>query len=674
MLSFLLSVLIWCYGFITVVSSASPLLRNVNGHLELETITTSQGITITDTVTYMRLGTAVSANGDVNGDGYADILLGAPTASSQSNPATCYLAYGGPNLKNFTVQGLVTPSKGITLTGASSQSQAGYSVSIGGSVNSDKYGDMLIAAPGSHGSSFVATTYLIYGGTNLQNIVLSSLSASQGISITGSVYDVIVGGDANGDGYADMFITNNGAAYLIYGGPSLASFSLSALQTPSKGIVIKGLQTGAFIAGSLSGSVNGDQYADMLIGVSVANTYTGAVYLIYGGNALVNVSVTHLLPSQGIVITGGGNYWDTGFSVSIGGDANGDGYGDMLIGAIGGTGSTLPYGAAYLIYGGANLKNISLANLKTPSQGIIMSGDPKNNVVGLSVGMGGNINGDQYADLVIAGNGNGTGKTYVVYGGPALNSFSLSSMSASQGYNIYGPTKSSGFGIAVNVGNYSDVNKDGKDDILIGANLYNSYQGSSYLIYGASSSPQNLAVGSSFPTGQPSRQPSRQPTAQPSRQPSRQPTGQPSRQPTQQPVGRPSGHPTGQPTRRPSNRPSGQPTRLPSAQPSRFPSARPSSQPSGVPSISPSSFPTSSPSCVAGEYGLGGGKCVLCPPGTSGALGATGSCSLCAIGTYQDQSGQSDCNECPYPWSNVEEVLRSVRPSIIDWMTPLIMY
>ena len=104
------------------------------------------------------------------------------------------------------------------------------------------------------------------------------------------------------------------------------------------------------------------------------------------------------------------------------------------------------------------------------------------------------------------------------------------------------------------------------------------------------------------PTGIPSSEPSVQPSSEPSRQPSTQPSGVPTTQPTAEPTARPStqpsSRPSAQPTREPSTQPSSQPSRAPSGQPSADPSGQPSALPTAGPSGQPSSQPSGQPSCV----------------------------------------------------------------------------
>jgi len=147
---------------------------------------------------------------------------------------------------------------------------------------------------------------------------------------------------------------------------------------------------------------------------------------------------------------------------------------------------------------------------------------------------------------------------------------------ANIGFRILGAAADDRSGCSVSAA--GDVNDDGIDDIIIGANRANpqsdkSDAGISYVIYGAYATP----------TSQPSSQPSQQPFIQPTQQPTMQPASDPSSQPTSGPT-QPSSQPTTQPTQPPTRQPSTQPTLQPSVQPAAVPSSQPFGQPTNQPS------------------------------------------------------------------------------------------
>ncbi|MEA3340920.1 MAG: integrin alpha, partial [Chloroflexota bacterium] len=215
------------------------------------------------------LGWAVSTAGDVNGDGYADIIVGAPRYSNGETEEGAALLYlGGPG----------GPAASPAWTGESDQPYAwfGYSIAAAGDVNGDGYGDVIVGAPRYDITGTVALTdagqvFLYYGGP--AGIVTSTVwitHAAQAHARFGSA--VAAAGDVNGDGFGDVIVTangydaeetNEGAAFLYHGGPT-------GLDTTAAWAVHPTDQAYANFGRSAStaGDVNGDGYSDVIVGAS----------------------------------------------------------------------------------------------------------------------------------------------------------------------------------------------------------------------------------------------------------------------------------------------------------------------------------------------------------------------------------------------------------------------
>ncbi|MDX2050548.1 MAG: FG-GAP-like repeat-containing protein, partial [Rickettsiaceae bacterium] len=401
-------------------------LSNIN----LATLTSSQGFWLQGINTNDYTGSSVSNAGDVNGDGYSDMIIGASGYSSYAGRA--YVIYGGPALASINL-GSLTSSQGFTVDGINTNDETGVSVSSAGDINNDGYYDVMISASGY--SSYAGRTYIIYGGSSLQNINLASLTSSQGFLVQGANsndhlgFSVSSAGDLNNDGYDDMIIgaygysSGAGRTYIIYGGSSLQNINLASL-TSSQGFWVQGINsydnTGSSV--SSAGDINNDGYADIVIGApsyNLDNRYTGRAYVIYGGSSLQNINLASLTSSQGFWVQGINTYDRTGSSVSSAGDINKDGYSDMIIGAYG---CSSYAGRAYVIYGGPALASINLASL-TSSQGFWLQGINTNDYTGGSVSSAGDINKDGYDDMIIGADGysSGAGRVYVIYGGATIN-------------------------------------------------------------------------------------------------------------------------------------------------------------------------------------------------------------------------------------------------------------
>lgn len=436
-------------------------------------------------------GYSVSGAGDVNGDGYDDILIGAYGVDSGGNftVGETYLIYGSD-----TLSGAVSLSTAdVTLQGIAANDRSGFSVSGAGDINGDGYDDILIGAYGADpgANSAAGESYVIYGSDTLSAAI--SLSSAdvifQGIAeLDLSGYSVAGAGDVNGDGFGDILIgaygvnSYTGGAYLILGSPILAgTLSLSSADVTFSGIAASD-QSGYSVAGA--GDINGDGFDDILIGAWGVNGYAGETYLILGSTTLSGaVSLNSARASfQGISTSD-----FSGAFVAGAGDVNGDGYDDMLIGAYG---TNSEAGETYLFHGSAVLAGtVSVGSADASFQGLTIADKS-----GKSLSGAGDVNGDSYADILIGalhaepGGNIRAGDTYLILGrqnawtGSGYSELSGTRACSTSGAIFKGAAASDISGASVS--NAGDVNGDGFDDILIGAAGANSEAGDTYLYYG----------------------------------------------------------------------------------------------------------------------------------------------------------------------------------------------
>ncbi|MBX3054721.1 MAG: FG-GAP repeat protein, partial [Caldilineaceae bacterium] len=336
-------------------------------------------------------GQSVAGAGDVNGDGYADVIVGAYGNSNFTGRV--YLFPGGPS-------GL-SASPAFTATGEGTGDYFGASVAGAGDVNGDGYADVIVGAYGYDSST--GRAYLFSGGP-------SGLSASPAFTATGEGANNTFGssvagaGDVNGDGYADVIVgafgynSYTGRAYAFHGGGDglRASPTFTATGEGTNNYF------GASVAGA--GDVNGDGYADVIVGAEGYSSYTGRAYLFPGGPS-------GLSASPAFTAIGEATFDSFGWSVAGAGDVNGDGYADVIVGAIGYGNYT---GRTYLFHGGPSGLSASPAFTAT--------GEGTYNNFGASVAGAGDVNGDGYADVIVGAYGydnSNTGRAYLFPGGPS---------------------------------------------------------------------------------------------------------------------------------------------------------------------------------------------------------------------------------------------------------------
>ncbi len=349
-------------------------------------------------------GFSIATAGDVDGDGYNDILVGAPGHDGgQADQGRAFLYRGGPGGPQSTPAWQWSPGA----VGA----RAGESVAPAGDVNGDGYHDVIVGAPRLDEGTDVdaGAAYLFFGGP-------SGLALAPDRTYKGPVEEAYLGqsvataGDVNGDGYAEVLLgmpgyrTANpirGGFWLDHGGAA-GPDGAPNLEVLGSG----GMSLGASVAGAFD--VNGDGYADVVVGNPLADgagTDAGEARVYHGSSAGLVVP-----PDTTIVGAAAGQL--LGASVAGAGDVDGDGYADLLIGAPGAAVPAVDAGRAILLRG-------SSGGITSPTFREY-AGAGAGERLGASVATGGDLDSDGRADLLLAspgspGPGGTAGRLWVVF-------------------------------------------------------------------------------------------------------------------------------------------------------------------------------------------------------------------------------------------------------------------
>jgi hypothetical protein len=360
---------------------------------------------------------------DVDGDGYADVILGVPSAGQSAGEIQVYPGGAAPLSTTPAILEVPNPGKYPV-----------YSVASAGDVNGDGFADVVVGVSDGAGVS-PGQAYLYLGGPLGISTTATALAAPAGQDFGESVSGA---GDVNGDGYADFLVMGTDHVILFFGGasgPLLAARVAPELSLP--------------FSGAGAGDVNGDGFGDIVVGdLAIPSNNAGAAFVYFGGpSGLSSAALTLTGPTEQLALFG--------YTLACAGDVNGDGFADIAVGAPGES------PAVYVFLGSAGGPSASLPALSDPSKSPVTIQLPFDEAFGGALASAGDVNGDGFSDVLVGASivDKYQGAAYLYLGGPrgVANAPELLQRMDAGGH----------FGRLVAGG--GDVDRDGFDDVLIGS-------------------------------------------------------------------------------------------------------------------------------------------------------------------------------------------------------------
>jgi hypothetical protein len=357
----------------------------------------------------------------------------------------------------------------LQLSGEAAQDRFGNASKGAGDVNGDGFDDVIIGAFGNDAGGAVAgRAYVYYGGPaadTAPDLTLTGAAAGDNFGIA-----VASAGDMNGDGFADVIVgairadaggVDNGRVYVYYGAPA---------PDPTADLTFNGQATNDLFGVSVAtaGDVNGDGFTDVIVGAylnDAGGTDSGRAYVYFGGPGAD--------ATADLTLTGAAAGENFGFSVATARDVNGDGFAEVIVGAAGSDAGGADAGRAYVYYGGPGADTIA---------DLTLTGAGAGDRFGSSVSTAGDVNSDGFADVVVGARQAGeetAGRAYVYYGSPWADSAADLTFS--------GLADGDNFGSSVSTA--GDLNRDGFDDVIVGAwssDVHGGNSGAAHVFFGGS--------------------------------------------------------------------------------------------------------------------------------------------------------------------------------------------
>ena len=405
-------------------------------------------------------GHHANSAGDVNGDGYDDVLVGAyrHIANGQVEAGRVELYYGSS-------AGLELAPRWV-IDGSRANGHLGYSVNTAGDLNGDGFADIVLGEP-TDLSGEAGKVYIYYGSSSGLQATPTILSDDEMDTAFG--YAVAPAGDVDGDGFGDLLISANryddpaigddtGRVSLYFGSDT----GLDDSQVP---LILTGEQAGSRFGTTIAmvGNLDNDNAGQPELaigadhyGLNGEQDSNGRIY-IYNNFDGTNTNPDWILTGpQPQEMLGGG------YGLDGAGDVNNDGFDDLLIGSSGYSGDQTAEGRILVYYGSASGLGMSE---RLPDWQV--DGQQSDSNLGWSVAGLGDMNGDGIDDIAVGGFAydqyglSDSGRVAVFFG----NSNGLNSIPDWMAQSDDG-TSDSHFGYLVAPA--GDFNGDGKRDLLIG--------------------------------------------------------------------------------------------------------------------------------------------------------------------------------------------------------------
>jgi hypothetical protein len=422
------------------------------------------------------MGYSLASAGDVNGDGFADVIVGAFAFDAGGiDEGAAFVFHGGPG-------GVGSPADAV-LQADQDYAYLGLSVASAGDVNGDGYGDVIVVASSyDDGNSDEGAAFVFHGGPS--GVGNGDPSNADGVvepnQDFGGFEDATSAGDVNGDGFGDVVVgiwtydngqANEGVALVLHG----SGTGIGTRNPGNADALLESNQAGAAMGASVAAAdVDGDGYSDVIVAASDYGSLEGAAFVYHGSGSGVGGGSPG--NADGVIHTTQSNSRLT--DVASAGDVNGDGFEDVIVASFGYNLGEAAEGIALVFHGGGG----GLGNRNPGNADALFQTDQDFAGVGSVTGAG-DVDADGYADVLIgsylydAGESN-EGAVFLLLGGPG-GVGNATPATADTTLDSDEITARLGFSVA----GLGDVDGDGFSDVAAGAPFFGTPNEGAAFVY-----------------------------------------------------------------------------------------------------------------------------------------------------------------------------------------------